>query len=369
MTTFQPGAQLCQRFYEQAVRPLLNQHFPGLPHAAALLDGGSEVLGFDDVVSTDHHWGPRLQLFLHPADHARDAAAIHAALGQYLPYEFEGYPTSFSAPDPLDNGTQLLERRTTRPVNHRVTTHTLAGFAAEHLNVDLAAPLAPADWLTFSEQRLLMLTTGPAFHDAIGLGEVRSRFHYYPHEVWLYLLAAGWARLAQEEHLMGRAGSAGDELGSAVIGARLVRDVMRLCFLQERRYAPYAKWLGTAFQQLAAGPALAPTLTVALQAATWPERERCLVPAYEYLAARHNALGLTQPLPTHAKAFWGRPFQVLAQHGFAQALLGAITDPAVQALAQLPLIGSLDQFSDNTDLTSDPFWRPRLRGLYAPRDE
>jgi hypothetical protein len=29
---------------------------------------------------------------------------------------------------------------------------------------------------------------------------------------------------------MGRAGLAGDEIGSALIGARLVRDIMRLCF-------------------------------------------------------------------------------------------------------------------------------------------
>jgi len=34
------------------------------------------------------------------------------------------------------------------------------------------------------------------------------------------------------------------------IWARLVRDAMMLCFLMERRYAPYIKWLGTAFAQI-----------------------------------------------------------------------------------------------------------------------
>ncbi|HWD74857.1 MAG TPA: DUF4037 domain-containing protein, partial [Solirubrobacteraceae bacterium] len=45
----------------------------------------------------------------------------------------------------------------------------------------------------------------------------------------------------------GRCAEAGDELGSAVVTARLARDLMRLCLLMRRRYPPYSKWLGTAF--------------------------------------------------------------------------------------------------------------------------
>jgi hypothetical protein len=90
-----------------------------------------------------------------------------------------------------------------------------------------------------------------------------------------------------------------------------------------------------------------------------------LVQAYETLAARHNALGLTEPLPEKAASFFSRPFQVVALNGFAEALLRRVQDPAVQSIAKLPLIGSLDLFSDNTDLTSNALWRPRLRDLYS----
>ena len=48
---------------------------------------------------------------------------------------------------------------------------------------------------------------------------------------------------------------------------------------------------------------------------------------------------------------------------FAEALLEHITDPEVQAVASLGLVGSLDLFSDNTDLRSHPSWRERLRRL------
>ena len=68
---FQPGAKLCERFYWECVRPILDTAFPQLPHAAGLLDSGSEVLGFDDLTSTDHHWGPRVLLFFRPGDYAR----------------------------------------------------------------------------------------------------------------------------------------------------------------------------------------------------------------------------------------------------------------------------------------------------------
>jgi Domain of unknown function (DUF4037) len=364
MTTFQPGASLCGEFYRQCVQPILAARFPQVAHAAALIDTGSEVLGFDDAMSMDHHWGPRVLLFLREDDHRQQAPAIHHALARELPYAFEGFSTSFSPPDPSDHGVQRLQTVTAGPVNHRVAVWTLRGFWINQLNFDLEQPLAPADWLTFSEQRLRCLTTGPVYHDAIGLEDVRARFNYYPRDVWLYLLAAGWARIGQEEHLMGRAGYAGDELGSALIGARLVRDVMRLCFLMERRYAPYPKWFGSAFKQLARAEALGPSLSGAVQARTWPERETHLAAAYAALAAGHNDLGLTKPMPLEAQSFFGRPFRMMALHGFAAALLEQLRDPAVRLIAERRPIGSLDLFSDNTDLTANPGWRPVLRQLY-----
>jgi Domain of unknown function (DUF4037) len=46
----------------------------------------------------------------------------------------------------------------------------------------------------------------------------------------------------------------------ALIGARLVHDIMNLCFLLEKQYAPYPKWFGTAFQQLHSAKELGPLL-------------------------------------------------------------------------------------------------------------
>lgn len=363
---FLPGLKLGEAFYREVVRPLLDEHFPGLPHAAALLGSGSEILGYDDEMSTDHHYGPRVMLFLRDDVDPAQPEAIRQMLARYLPYTFRGFSTNFTEPNPDDKGVQLLETVDNGPVNHRVELFTVSGFVADYLGVDLAAPLTPDVWLALPQQRLRTTVGGAVYHDDVGLEAVRQRFAWYPHDVWLYLLAAGWARIGQEEHLMGRAGYAGDEIGSALIGARLVRDVMRLCFLMERTYAPYPKWFGTAFRQLACGPALAPVLERALHAQGWQAREDHLTVAYETLARLHNHLGLTEPMPEQVRDFFGRPFHVMALHGFADALVRAIADPVVQIIARRPLIGNVDLVSDNTDLLENNGWQPNLRALYRP---
>lgn len=359
-----PGLALSAAFFAELVQPILAAEFPGLVYGAGLLGTGSEVLGFDDEMSRDHDWGPRVDLFVDEDASPELRHRIDEALRNGLPTEFRGYPVSFTPPNPDDNGTRLLDARTSGPVDHKIAIQTISEFVRSYLGLDLAQPIAPCEWLTLPEQKLRTIASGPIFHDGVGLHALQQRWRRYPDDVWRYLLASGWTRIGQEEHLMGRAGIVGDEIGSALIGARLVRDLMRLCFLMERVYAPYAKWFGSAFQQLACAAELSPHMSAALAARSWSEREAHLVRCYELVAAQHNALGITEPLPTTAQRFFNRPLHVIAQHGFADAIAAGITDADVRRLLDRSLIGSIDQFSDSTDLVSDPRWRPVLKGLY-----
>ncbi|MGD6748549.1 DUF4037 domain-containing protein [Streptomyces sp. BH105] len=59
--------------------------------------------------------------------------------------------------------------------------------------------------------------------------------------MWRHLLACQWQRISQEEAFVGRCAESGDDLGSALVAGRLVRDLMRLCLLPDRRCAPYGK--------------------------------------------------------------------------------------------------------------------------------
>jgi hypothetical protein len=145
----------------------------------------------------------------------------------------------------------------------------------------------------------------------------------------------------------GRAAEAGDPLGCRVLVARLVRDVMRLCLLLERRYAPYPKWLGTAFARLDSAATIGPLLAAALAAPDWPAAQQPLVAAYQQAAIRHNRLGLTMALDASPRLFHDRPYLVIDADRFTDACLAAMTD---RALAALPPIGAIDQFVDSTDV-------------------
>ena len=63
----------------------LTKEFPRLRYAAALLGPGSEVLGFDTERSTDHDWGPRLQVFLGADEAERHAGPVTEMLAERLP--------------------------------------------------------------------------------------------------------------------------------------------------------------------------------------------------------------------------------------------------------------------------------------------
>jgi hypothetical protein len=142
---------------------------------------------------------------------------------------------------------------------------------------------------------------------------------------------------------------------------------MRLCFLLERTYAPYAKWFGTAFRRLPCGADLVPILQGVLAGTTWQARERWLCEAYAYVARLHRQLDITPALPQEPRQFFGRPFRVMALHGYADSLRARIADPQVRALAETRLIGSIDLFSDNVDLLEDNELRPMLRTLYETK--
>jgi hypothetical protein len=224
--------------------------------------------------------------------------------------------------------------------------------------------MMPEDWLSITQQKLLTLTGGGVFHDEIGLQTVRDQLAYYPHDVWLYMLMAGWSRIGQDEHLAPRAGYVGDEVGSAIIAGQLVRSIMQMVFLMKRRYAPYAKWFGTAFARLENGPALIPVLRRVQMGETWHQREEALVEAYDVLNRMHNALQLTPNIQPAVQPFHGRPFRVTNAWRYIEAMQPLVQDERVKLIAQKTLVGSIDLFSESTDLHEATHLRPLLRQFY-----
>lgn len=361
MPEFIPGLKLCELFYQKEIKPILKREFPRLRYSAALLGWGSEVLGFDTPLSRDHHWGPRLLLFPSNQDYLRYKDKISQILSDKLPYEFLGYSTSYSEPD--RSGIRRPAKITGGPVNHMVQVFRLKSFFQARLGFDPTKKITVMDWLTVPQQKLLEAVSGAVYHDELDkLREIREKLKFYPKDVWLYLLAAQWARISQEEAFVGRAGDVGDELGSRLVAARMVHDIMKLGFLMEKQYAPYSKWLGSAFARLKIGAQLTPILQDVLTAKTWKAREKKLAHAYSIVARRHNALEITKPLPSEVTKYFGRPYFVIHGGAFAGSIRAAISDPEVKRIPTNA--GSIDQFIDNHDLLQQLSVGRRLRVVY-----
>ena len=99
---FIKGMDLCESFFNECGLPIIQQNYPKLKYSAGLLGWGSDVLGYDDIVSTDHMWGPRFCLFLEKCDiHIKDD--LIRLFEVNLPYEYKGVSVNFSSPDPNDN--------------------------------------------------------------------------------------------------------------------------------------------------------------------------------------------------------------------------------------------------------------------------
>jgi hypothetical protein len=121
---FLPGLELSEAFYVEAVEPIMRLRFPEPRYAAARIGPGSDVLGFDDWRSTDHFWGPLLNLFLSEEDAARYRVEIQTVLGAELPFDVRGFPVNFR---PFEGADAL---------NHSVMVNALRPYMRWYLGID-----------------------------------------------------------------------------------------------------------------------------------------------------------------------------------------------------------------------------------------
>ena len=371
------GVVLAREFHADVVGPLLSRAMPGLGYAAGRLGSGSDVLGLDDEMSRDHDWGCRLTLLV-DEDASDQVPRISRMLEEELPERFGEFPVRF--PVTWDSA-----------VSHRVEVATVADCAASRLGVDPTRGLSVLDWLSVTGQSVLEVTAGPVFTDRTRtLASVRSALTWYPPDVERYVLAAGWGRLCQLLPMVGRSAARGDELGSRLLSAQLAGDVAWLAFALSRRWAPYAKWRGTAFRSLPVAGRLAPLLDAAVAgggadggsggsggggagwrdrgdgagsgdgAGGWRDREGALAAACEVLLDIQRDRGL--PAPAAAVIpFFSRPYCAV-DGAVAEGLLAGITDPDV---ARLPaMVGCIEQWVDSVEVLSSPGRRAALQAAY-----
>ena len=347
---FVPGHQLSRAVYEDHVAPALARRLPRLQYAAAVIGHGSDVLGYDTARSTDHDWGPRLQIIVGEQDGLALTTEILAAVDEALPETVCGVPVELPGAQHLPGDTVTHHNSQVGRRHHGVTVTSVRRLLHELLGTtDDPWRWGATQWLATPRQSLLEFTAGPMYRDDTGeLTAARSALAWYPHDLWLYVMSARWQRIAQIEAFVGRAAEVGDDLGSRVLAGQIACDVMHLALLHRRAYAPYAKWLGTAFQRHDDGHKLGDHLTEALSAGTASDRQQALVRALLELSRRHDDLAVTAPMRSRAEMFFGRPYPVIWSERIARGLHESINDPGV---ASLPFgLGGIDEITNSTDV-------------------
>lgn len=358
MRKFVKGLTLCEGFFNDIAKPILDAEFPQLIYTAGLIGYGSDVLGYDDTTSTDHMWGPRFYLFLKDRDIGLKNEIL-AAFSKEFPYTYQGYSVHFSEPDPI--GVRQPVNISSGSVSPLLFIYTINDYLKEYLGMDGSEGMETLDWLSFSEHRLLALTSGKIFIDGLNLKEKLDVLSFYPEEVQLFLIASNWSIIAEEEAFVRRCADVGDEIGSILVCTRIADRLMRLAFLYCKQYAPYSKWFGKAFCLLPIDDNIKTTIQKAVTATTIEEREKNLVLAQKLLAKLHNDLHITDAVDVKIQDYFGRKMKVIHAEKFADATIQKL---AGTPLAEYPLIGTLSQVANLVALSDEPQYRENVKALF-----
>lgn len=263
-----------------------------------------------------------------------------------MPERFLGYELWYGY---ASDGVSVSEERGNGSGHTLIQVTTVAEWTRRMLGVE-RLPLSLGQWLRLSDQRLREVTGGEIFWDPVGeLTRLRRAVSYFPDQVWIYRMASLWSEMAEEAQFTGRTGDVGDDLGSRVIAARQARRMMLLAFLMERRYAPYAKWLGTAFSRLEMAPKMRPGLEKMLSASDWKARVEGQGAALSALMDKHQALGLGPELERR-----GAPYRPQYLTCDVQPVIDPLKALLGPPLCQMAPLGGISDFMENTPAQCDP---------------
>ena len=141
----------------------------------------------------------------------------------------------------------------------------------------------------------------------------------------------------------------------------MVRHIIRLAFIINKKYIPYPKWLTTAFHQLECARELSPLLQKILCSENWREREDLLCQAYLLLLDKQNSLNITPMIRLKPQHFHTRDQMVVDVSKIIEELKKLIKSPLSEI--KYP-IGSIDHFIDDTHILTDPHFAKKLHHLY-----
>ena len=223
------GLDLSAAFYEECVKPMINEKFPEYENriAAGLCGEGSECFGFDDEFSTDHDFGAGCCLWLDDETYEK--------IGEKLQAEYEALPVMYKGYVRLD-----MKKGPRRVGVFRIKDwiRSITGLSG--------LPQGEEEWLFVDESSFAKVVNGRVFTDPQGTltGIRKALAEFYPKNVYLRKLCDALARFSQYgQYNYPRMLQRGDKTTAVVCLGEFEMYAMKLAYLFEKKYAPYYKWL------------------------------------------------------------------------------------------------------------------------------
>ena len=226
------GLELAEQLYRDKVRGAIEAEFPAYAAriAVGLAGPGSECFGYDDAISQDHDFAPRLCLWLTEADAREIGARLQS---RYAAWTAEFAPVTAMAQD-------------------RSGAIAIPDFYRRFTGCPGVPPDAFA-WLRIPEHLLAAATNGKVFRDDLGeFSAVRETLLAgYPPDVKRKRLAARLFAMGQAgQYNLPRSIKRGDAMAVRFAETEFLRAALEAVCLLNGRYAPYYKWLYRAASEL-----------------------------------------------------------------------------------------------------------------------
>ena len=282
---------LGRAFFKKIVRPAMEKVCPDLlaQSACGRFGLGSECLGYDDALSQDHHWGPRVDIMLPEHLFKQDAQQRMASIAKEFPETFMGFKLEAGhvggaglSPEGMDSFLMRTVGITKVPETHE-------------------------EWLNIPEEEIIHIINGEVWHDGLGaFTQMRQAYQsYYPDDVWKRRIAH-WCRYCSGMGLYAvhRAVLRKNYPAAFISLGQTIKLTLELTFLLNRTYFPYYKWIYPAFQKL---PRLASEIDpliseISQSETTWRRRVSLFEDIHDILDGDMVKQGIISPHKAYKKS-------------------------------------------------------------------
>ena len=224
------GIELARRFYEDCARGTfyseLGMYMDQM--TVGLVGEGSECFGFDDVLSTDHDYGPSFCVWM--------SQDVYEQIGDFAQELYDDLPEEYM-------GVRFQLRRET--ASDRRGVLMTERFYQKFLGGKLL-PENNMDWLKIPENYLAVCTNGELFHAPVtDFTAIRSYLlGFYPEDVRRKKLGANLVKMAHAGQVnFNRMATRDDPVACRLALDQFVEGAIKVLYLLDKKYCPYYKWM------------------------------------------------------------------------------------------------------------------------------